>query len=196
MERYDWMIYVFGAFLIYTGIRMAFHRDAEVHPERNPILRLTRRVVPMTGDFEGEGFFVRRAGKLYATPLFAVIVVVMTTDVVFAVDSIPAIFAITSSAFVVWTANAFAVLGLRPLYFMLAGMIQRFVYLQTGLSVVLVFVGVKFMISDVVGKVPIWVSLPFIATVVTASILASLWKTRGEKRGTVPGAGDDPVARS
>jgi tellurite resistance protein TerC len=196
LERYDWMIYVFGAFLIYTGIRMAFHRDAEVHPERNPILRLTRRVVPMTGDFEGEGFFVRRAGKLYATPLFAVIVVVMTTDVVFAVDSIPAIFAITSSAFVVWTANAFAVLGLRPLYFMLAGMIQRFVYLQTGLSVVLVFVGVKFMISDVVGKVPIWVSLPFIATVVSVSILASLWKTRGEKRGAVPGAGDDPAARS
>src|SRR3712207_2772785 len=196
LERYDWMIYVFGAFLIYTGIRMAFHRDAEVHPERNPILRLTRRVVPMTGDFEGEGFFVRRAGKLYATPLFAVIVVVMTTDVVFAVDSIPAIFAITSSAFVVWTANAFAVLGLRPLYFMLAGMIQRFVYLQTGLSVVLVFVGVKFMISDAVGKVPIWVSLPFIATVVGASILASLWKTRGEKRGAVPGAGDDPVAGS
>src|SRR3712207_3320124 len=196
LERYDWMIYVFGAFLIYTGVRMAFHRDAEVHPERNPILRLTRRVVPTTSDFEGEGFFVRRAGKLYATPLFAVIIVVMTTDVVFAVDSIPAIFAITSSAFVVWTANAFAVLGLRPLYFMLAGMIQRFVYLQTGLSVVLVFVGVKFMISDVVGKVPIWVSLPFIATVVTASILASLWKTRGEKRGTVPRAGDDPVAGS
>src|ERR671917_2329817 len=115
LERYDWMIYVFGAFLIYTGIRMVFHRDTEVHPERNPVLRLTRRLIPMTSDFEDEGFFVRRAGKLVATPLFAVIVVVMTTDVVFAVDSIPAIFAITSSAFVVWTANAFAVLGLRPL---------------------------------------------------------------------------------
>jgi tellurite resistance protein TerC len=102
------MIYVFGAFLIYTGIRMAFHRDAEVHPERNPVLRQVRRLVPMTSDFEGEGFFVRRAGKLLATPLFAVIIVMMTTDVVFAVDSIPAIFAITSSAFIVWTANAFA----------------------------------------------------------------------------------------
>lgn len=186
LERYDWMIYVFGAFLIYTGIRMAFHRDAEVHPERNPVLRLTRRLVPMTPDFEGEGFFVRRGGKLLATPLFAVIIVVMTTDVVFAVDSIPAIFAITSSAFIVWTANAFAVLGLRPLYFMLAGMIGRFVYLQTGLSVVLVFVGVKFMISEVVGKVPIWVSLPFIATVVAVSILASLYKTRGQQREGVP----------
>jgi tellurite resistance protein TerC len=186
LERYDWMIYVFGAFLIYTGIRMAFHRDAEVHPERNPVLRLVRRLVPMTSDFEGEGFFVRRAGKLLATPLFAVIIVVMTTDVVFAVDSIPAIFAITSSAFIVWTANAFAVLGLRPLYFMLAGMIGRFVYLQTGLSVVLVFVGVKFMISEAVGKVPIWVSLPFIVTVVAVSILASLYKTRGQQREGVP----------
>ncbi len=195
LERYDWMIYVFGAFLIYTGIRMAFHRDSEVHPERNPLLRLTRRLIPMTSDFEDEGFFVRRAGKLVATPLFAVIVVVMTTDVVFAVDSIPAIFAITSSAFVVWTANAFAVVGLRPLYFMLAGMIRRFVYLQTGLSVVLVFVGVKFVVSDLVGKVPIWVSLPFVATVVTVSILASLWKTRGEGHGAVPGAESDPVAR-
>jgi tellurite resistance protein TerC len=190
LERYDWMIYVFGAFLIYTGIRMAFHRDSEVHPERNPVLRLVRRVVPMTPDFEGEGFFVRRAGRLYATPLFAVIVVVMTTDVVFAVDSIPAIFAITSSVFVVWTANAFAVLGLRPLYFMLAGMIRRFVYLQTGLSVVLVFVGVKFMVSDLVGKVPIWFSLPFIATVVGVSILASLWKTRGQEREALSGVGD------
>ena len=189
LERYDWMIYVFGAFLIYTGIRMVFHRDTEVHPERNPVLRLVRRVVPMTPDFEGEGFFVRRAGRLCATPLFAVIVVVMTTDVVFAVDSIPAIFAITSSVFVVWTANAFAVLGLRPLYFMLAGMIRRFVYLQTGLSVVLVFVGVKFMVSDLVGKVPIWVSLPFIATVVGVSILASLWKTRGQEREALPGVG-------
>jgi tellurite resistance protein TerC len=190
LERYDWMIYVFGAFLIYTGIRMAFHRDSEIHPERNPVLRLTRRLIPMTPDFEGEGFFTRRAGKLYATPLFAVIVVVMTTDVVFAVDSIPAIFAITSSAFVVWTANAFAVLGLRPLYFMLAGMIRRFVYLQTGLSVVLVFVGVKFVVSDLVGKVPIWVSLPFIATVVGVSILASLWKTRKQEREAMPGAED------
>jgi tellurite resistance protein TerC len=158
---------------------MALHRDAEVHPERNPVLRLVRRVVPMTPDFQGEKFFTRQAGKLFATPLFAVIVMIGTTDVIFAVDSIPAIFAITSSTFVVWSANAFAVLGLRPLYFMLAGMIDRFVYLSVGLSIVLVFVGAKFILSDLVGKVPIWISLPFIATVVTVSILASLWKTRG-----------------
>jgi tellurite resistance protein TerC len=180
LERYDWMVYVFGIFLIYTGIRMAFHRDEEVHPERNPVLLLVRRMLPMTADFQGQRFFVRHAGKLYATPLLAVVAVVGTTDGVFAVDSVPAIFAITSSSFVVWSANAFAVLGLRPLYFMLAGMIERFVYLSVGLSVVLVFVGVKFMISDLVGKVPIWVSLPFIATVVGISIVASLWKTRGQ----------------
>jgi tellurite resistance protein TerC len=179
LERYDWMVYVFGVFLIYTGIRMAFHRDEEVHPERNPILMVVRRALAMTPDFQDERFFVRQAGKLYATPLLAVIVVVMTTDVIFAVDSVPAIFAITSSTFIVWSANAFAVLGLRPLYFMLAGMIERFVYLSAGLSIVLIFVGVKFMISDLVGKVPIWISLPFIATVVGVSIAASLWKTRG-----------------
>jgi tellurite resistance protein TerC len=188
LERYDWMIYIFGAFLVYTGVRMAFHRDAEIHPERNPVLRALRRLVPMTPDFHDERFFVRKAGKLFATPLFAVIVVVGTTDVVFAVDSIPAIFAVTSSSFVVWSANAFAVLGLRPLYFMLAGMIDRFVYLQAGLSVVLVFVGVKFLVSDLVGKVPIWVSLPFIAIVIGVSILASLWKTRGPERRTLPGS--------
>jgi tellurite resistance protein TerC len=188
LERYDWMIYVFGVFLVYTGIRMAFHRDAEVHPERNPVLRVVRRLVPMTHDFQDEKFFVRKAGKLFATPLFAVIIIVGTTDVVFAVDSIPAIFAITSSSFVVWSANAFAVLGLRPLYFMLAGMMERFVYLQAGLSVVLVFVGVKFLISDLVGKVPIWVSLPFIVTAVSVSILASLWKTRDQDRRALPGS--------
>ena len=188
LERYDWMVYVFGVFLIYTGIRMAFHRDEEVHPERNPILLLVRRTLPMTADFQGERFFVRRGGKFYATPLLAVIAMVMTTDVVFAVDSVPAIFAITSSTFVVWSANAFAVLGLRPLYFMLAGMIERFVYLSVGLSIVLIFVGVKFMISDLVGKVPIWISLPFIATVVSVSIAASLWKTRDQHRGAPPGA--------
>ena len=189
LNRYEWVVYVFGVFLIYTGVRMALHRDAEVHPERNPVLRLVRRLVPMTQDFQGNNFFVRNAGKLMATPLFAVIIVVGTTDVVFAVDSIPAIFAITSSAFIVWSTNAFAVLGLRPLYFMLAGMIERFVYLSIGLSVVLIFVGAKFIYSGLFdAKVPIWASLPFILIVVTTSILASLYKTRGQGPGSVPGA--------
>jgi tellurite resistance protein TerC len=188
LERYDWMIYIFGAFLIYTGIRMARHRDHEVHPEKNPVLRLLRRLMPMTPDYRGQRFLVREKGRLMATPLLAVLIAVETTDVVFAVDSIPAIFAITTNTFVVYTSNAFAILGLRALYFMLAGLIKRFVYLSLGLSIILVFVGVKFMISDIVGKVPIWVSLPFIATVITVSILASLWKTRGQGREALPGS--------
>lgn len=179
------MVYVFGVFLIYTGIRMARHGTQEVHPERNPILRLLRRVLPMTDGYRGQKFLVREnagtgRGKLMATLLLAVLIAVETTDVVFAVDSIPAIFAITSNTFVIWTSNAFAILGLRALYFMLAGMMKRFVYLSIGLSVVLVFVGTKFIWSGLFGKVPIWISLPFIATVVTVSIAASLWSTRGQ----------------
>ena len=180
LETYDWMVYLFGAFLIYTGIRMARHSNQEVHPERNPVLRLLRRVLPMTDGYRGQKLLVRERGKLMATPLLAVLIAVETTDVVFAVDSIPAIFAITTNTFVVWTSNAFAILGLRALYFMLAGLMQRFVYLSLGLSVVLVFVGAKFIWSDLFGKVPIWFSLPFIATVVAVSIAASLWKTRGK----------------
>jgi tellurite resistance protein TerC len=180
LETYDWMVYLFGAFLIYTGIRMSRHSNQEVHPERNPVLRLLRRVLPMTDGYRGQKLLVRERGKLMATPLLAVLIAVETTDVVFAVDSIPAIFAITTNTFVVWTSNAFAILGLRALYFMLAGLMERFVYLSLGLSVVLVFVGAKFIWSDLFGKVPIWVSLPFIATVVAVSIGASLWKTRGK----------------
>ena len=178
LETYDWMVYLFGAFLIYTGIRMARHSNREVRPERNPVLRLLRRILPMTDGYRGQKLLVRERGKLMATPLLAVLIAVETTDVVFAVDSIPAIFAITTNSFVVWTSNAFAILGLRALYFMLAGLMQRFVYLSLGLSVVLVFIGAKFIWSDLFGKVPIWVSLPFIATVVAVSIGASLWKTR------------------
>ena len=183
LEAYDWMVYLFGAFLIYTGIRMARHSNQEVHPERNPVLRLLRRILPMTSSYRGQKFLVWEGpgrSRLMATPLLAVLIAVETTDVVFAVDSIPAIFAITTNPFVVWTSNAFAILGLRALYFMLAGLMKRFVYLSLGLSVVLVFVGVKFIWSDLFGKVPIWVSLPFIATVVAVSIAASLWKTRGQ----------------
>ncbi|CAA9441093.1 MAG: Integral membrane protein TerC [uncultured Rubrobacteraceae bacterium] len=185
LERYDWMVYLFGAFLIYTGIRMARHSNQEVHPERNPVLRLVRRVLPMTDGYRGQKFLVREGpgrGRLMATPLLAVLIAVETTDVVFAVDSIPAIFAITTNTFVIWTSNAFAILGLRALYFMLAGLMQRFVYLSLGLSIVLVFVGAKFIWTDLFGKVPIWVSLPFIATVVAVSIAASLWKTRDQAK--------------
>jgi tellurite resistance protein TerC len=180
LETYDWMVYLFGVFLIYTGIRMARHSNQEVHPDRNPVIKLLRRILPMTDGYRGQNLLVRERGRLMATPLLAVLIAVETTDVVFAVDSIPAIFAITTNTFVVWTSNAFAILGLRALYFMLAGLMQRFVYLSLGLSVVLVFVGVKFIWSDLFGKVPIWVSLPFITTVVAVSIVASLWKTHGK----------------
>jgi tellurite resistance protein TerC len=194
LERFHWMLYVFGVFLIYTGIRMARHRDnREVHPERNPLLKLARRALPVTSDYRGQKFVVREGGRLMATPLLAVLITVETTDVVFAVDSIPAIFAITTDPFVVWTSNSFAILGLRALYFMLAGLMRRFVYLSIGLSIILIFVGVKFIISDLVGEVPIWVSLPFIATVVAVSILASLRRTRGQEREAMPGSSFRPT---
>ena len=194
LERFHWMLYIFGVFLIYTGIRMARHRgDKEVHPERNPLLKLARRALPVTDDYRGQKFVVREGGRLTTTPLLAVLITVETADLIFAVDSIPAIFAITTNTFVVWTSNSFAILGLRALYFMLAGLMRRFVYLGLGLSIILVFVGVKFIISDLVGEVPIWVSLPFIAMVVAVSILASLWRTRGKEREAMPGSSFGPT---
>ena len=176
LENFHWMIYVFGGFLVFTGIRMARHRNEEMHPERNPVLRLFRRVIPTTDGYHGQRFVVRHAGALMATPLMAVLVLVETTDIIFAVDSIPAIFAVTSDPFLVFTSNAFAILGLRALYFMLAGMMERFVYLKVGLAAVLVFVGAKMLLSDVV-KVPIWASLLAIATMIGVSILVSLRAT-------------------
>jgi tellurite resistance protein TerC len=177
LEQFAWAIYVFGTFLVVTGLRMAFHRDAEVHPDRNPVLRLLRRVMPLTPHYREEHFVVREAGKWMATPLLAVLVVIETTDVVFAVDSIPAIFAVTSDTFLVFTSNAFAILGLRALYFVLAGAMGRFIYLKVGLAVVLVFVGVKMLLSDV-WHIPIALSLAFIATTITVAILVSLRATR------------------
>lgn len=179
LDRFHWTIYVFGAFLMITGIRMATHRHEEIHPERNPVLKVFRRIVRTTPDYRGQRFVVRDAGVLVATPLLAVLVIVETTDILFAVDSIPAIFAVTREPFLVFTSNAFAILGLRALYFMLAGMIKRFAYLKFGLSVVLVFVGVKMTISELF-KVPTWASLAFIAVVLTVSIVASLVRTAAE----------------
>ena len=181
LDRFHFTIYIFGAFLVLTGIRMAMHRDEEVHPERNPVLTLFRRIVPMTSAYHGQRFTVIEAGKRVATPLMAVLVLVETTDVLFAVDSIPAIFAVTDDPFIVFTSNAFAILGLRALYFMLAGMIHRFVYLKLGLAVVLVFVGVKMLVSSVY-TIPIWASLTFIAASITISVIASLRSTAGSDR--------------
>lgn len=174
LESFHWTIYVFGVFLVLTGIRMARHDDAEVHPERNPMLKLLRRFTPITTEYHGQRFFVKQGAKRVATPLLAVLIAIETTDVLFAVDSIPAIFAITDEPFLVFTSNAFAILGLRALYFLLAGMISRFTYLKIGLAAVLVFVGTKMLLTDVL-HLPVYASLAVIATVLTVSIVAS-WR--------------------
>ncbi len=181
LETFHWTIYVFGGFLVLTGIKMARHRGGEVHPERNPVLRGLRRFVPITAEYRGQRFFVKEGVKRYATPMLAVLVAVETTDVLFAVDSIPAIFAVTKEPFLVFTSNAFAILGLRALYFLLAGMMSRFVYLKLGLAAVLVFVGAKMLLTDVY-HVPVWASLLVIAALLAASVYASLRATsRSEK---------------
>ena len=179
IQRFHWIMYVFGAFLIFTGIRMAMQDEADIEPESNPVLRLVRRLLPVTHDFRGQQFFVREpmrrgeSARLLATPLFIVLVLVETTDLIFAVDSIPAIFAVTRDPLIVYTSNVCAILGLRSLYFILAGVIHRFQYLKLGLAVVLTFVGVKMLIGGVY-EIPIFVSLLIIAVILAASMLASL----------------------
>ena len=177
LKEFHWIIYIFGAFLIFTGIRMAVHRNEEMHPEHNPVVRLLRRIMPVTENYERDHFFIRRAGKLLATPLFLVLLVVETTDLIFAVDSIPAIFAVTNDPFIVYTSNVFAILGLRSLYFLLAGVIDKFYYLKLGLSVVLAFVGTKMVIVDIY-KIPIGLSLGVIASILAISVIASLRRSR------------------
>jgi tellurite resistance protein TerC len=177
LETFHWIIYVFGAFLIFTGIRMARHQDEELKPDQNPIVKFFRRFVPVTENYEGDKFFIRRAGTLFATPLFLVLLVVESTDLVFAVDSIPAIFAVTRDPFIVYTSNVCAILGLRALYFLLANVMHQFQYLKLGLSVVLTFIGIKMVIVDLY-HIPVGVSLAVVASVLTISIVASLWKTK------------------
>ncbi len=173
VQRFHWAMYVFGAILLATGVKLLVHRTQEIHPERNPLVRGFQRIFPVTHEFAGDRFTVVRDGRRYATPLLLALVAVEVTDVVFAVDSIPAIFAITKDPFIVFTSNIFAILGLRSLYFLLAGVITRFVYLKVGLSLVLVFVGAKMLVADFY-KVPIGASLGIIATILGASVVASL----------------------
>ena len=172
IQRFHWIVYVFGAFLVYSGFKLLRQGEAEIHPEKNPVLRLFRRLVPVTKDYEGDKFFVRRPGLL-ATPLLVVLVVVETTDLLFAVDSIPAILAITRDAFIVYTSNVFAILGLRSMYFALAGMMEMFRYLHYGLSVVLMFVGGKMLLSHYY-EVPTAVALGAVAGILLLSVAASL----------------------
>lgn len=173
LEAFHGVVYVFGGFLVFTGIRMLAQRDAEPRPDRSPVLRLFRRVVPSVPDYEGPRFTVVHAGKRFATPLLAVLVVVEATDLVFAVDSIPAVFAVTKDPFIVYTSNVFAILGLRAMYFLLAGILDRFRYLKVGLATVLIFVGVKMAIVDVYA-IPVGVSLAVVAGILGVSIVASL----------------------
>jgi len=176
LRRFHVITYLFGAILVYSGIKLFREGESEIQPEKNPVLRLFRKFVPVTKDFEGNRFFVRRRG-LYATPLLVVLLVVETTDLVFAVDSIPAILAITLNAFVVYTSNVFAILGLRAMYFALAGMLDVFHYLHYGLAVILMFVGAKMLGSSYV-EIPTLATLGIVGLVLAVSIGASLLKPR------------------
>jgi tellurite resistance protein TerC len=173
IHRFHWLIYVFGAFLVYTGIKLAFGEKEEIDPEKNPVLKLFRRLIPVTASYEGSKFFVRSNGKILATPLMVVLVVVETTDVIFATDSIPAILAVTLDPFIVYTSNIFAVLGLRALFFVLAGMMRKFRFLNYGISFILAFVGAKMLVSDIY-KFPILVALSVVALVLVLSVAASI----------------------
>jgi len=181
-----WVLYIFGAFLILTGVKMLVQRNQHADPSRSVVLRVFRRLVPVTDDFDGQRFVTRRAGVLMATPLLAVLVVIEITDVIFAVDSIPAIFAITQEPFLVFASNAMAILGLRAMYFLLAGVMHRFVYLKLGLSLVLVWVGIKMIVSHGFMTIPTTVSLGVIAVILTASVVASLLATRSRTESERP----------
>jgi tellurite resistance protein TerC len=175
LHEFHWIIYLFGAFLILTGVRMARHDPAEQHPENNPLLRFLRRFLPLTHTYDHDRFFVRQAGRRLATPLLLVLVAIESADLLFAVDSIPAVLAVTSDPFIVYTSNVFAILGLRALYFVFATVVSQFYYLRHGLSVILTFVGAKMLLADIY-KIPIGVSLLVIAGILAAAMAASFWR--------------------
>jgi tellurite resistance protein TerC len=182
IAKFHAIIYLFGAFLVFTGLKMAWAKDKQIHPERNPVLRLFKKMVAVTTDYRGRHFFVREGGRWLATPLFVVLTLIESSDIIFAVDSIPAIFAVTKDPYIVFTANVFAILGLRSLYFALAGVMQLFHHLHYGLSIILVFVGVKMVLSDIY-KIPIGVSLGAVALIIAGSIAASLiWPRKDTKK--------------
>jgi tellurite resistance protein TerC len=181
ITRFHWIIYIFGAFLVYTGIKMFAQEDTDIQPEENPIVRAVTRYIPITRHYEEEKFFTRVQGKLTGTLLLLVLVIVEVTDLIFAVDSIPAIFAITTNTFIVYTSNVFAILGLRSMYFLLAGVVERFQYLRMGLAIVLTFIGVKMLIEVFHLVISVEISLIVVATVLLASVVASiLWPKAAE----------------
>lgn len=186
ITNFAWIIYIFGAFLILTGVKMIVKRETEIHPEQNPLVRWFKRLMPVTSDYRGSRFFVRENGVLMATPLFIVLLLIEFTDLIFAVDSIPAIFAVTKDPFIVYTSNVFAILGLRSLYFALAGVMHKFHYLKVGLGIVLTFVGVKMILAHTAWKIDTLVSLGVIVVVLTASVLASMLWPKPVKTSLLP----------
>jgi tellurite resistance protein TerC len=182
ITRFSWVLYLFGVFLIFTGIRMAFRRSEQIHPERNPVVRWFRKCVPVTPDYHEDKFAVREGGRWSATPLLVVLVCVEATDLMFATDSIPAIFAVTLDPFIVYSSNVFAILGLRSLYFVLAGAMNLFHYLKFGLGMVLAFIGTKMLLAHTAWKIETLPALLVVAIVLAVSIIASLLRSRREKR--------------
>jgi len=181
LQKFHWVIYIFGAFLILTGIKLLLKRDDEIHPERNPVFRLFKSMVRSVSEYHSGRFFLSKNGKWYATPLLLVLVSIEVTDVIFALDSIPAIFAVTSDPFIVYTSNIFAILGLRSLYFLLAGVMHKFQYLKIGLALVLAFVGTKMVLADIY-KIPIAASLGVVAALITGSVILSLWRSEKDTK--------------
>jgi len=174
LDRFHWIIYIFGGFLVYTGLKMFKQEETDLKPDQNPVVKLVTRFLPLTNYYEEQKFFTKVNGKRAGTLLFLVLVVVEVTDLVFAVDSIPAIFAVTTNTFIVYTSNVFAILGLRSMYFLLAGVVEKFHYLRVGLAIVLTFIGAKMLIVAAGIHIPIWFSLIFVAVVLVGSVVASL----------------------
>jgi tellurite resistance protein TerC len=201
LDAFHYTIYVFGAFLVITGIRLARHRNVEIHPERNPVLRLIARALPMSTTYQQDKLVARQQGRLVATPLLGALALIATFDVVFAVDSIPAIFAITRDTFIVYAANAFSLLGLASLYFVLAGMIDRFRYLNLGLAAVLVFVGLKMTLADLY-TIPVYLSLAVIVIALAAAVAVSMvrpgatLRTQADTTALRPQAMPEPTVRN
>jgi len=180
IHKFHWLIYIFGGFLIFTGIRILTQGDLKLDPEKNPVVKFVRKIFRVTPDFEGDKFFIKRDNILWATPLFVVVVLIEATDLIFAVDSIPAILAVSEDSFIVYTSNVFAILGLRSLYFALAGMEKYFTHLKYGLSAILIFVGAKMCIADFY-KVPIEISLAFIILTLAIAVLTSMVMQRNDR---------------
>ncbi len=193
IQRFEWILYLFGVFLIYTGFKMLREGETEVDPDKNPVVRKFQKLVPMVADFGSGKFILRQAGKLVATPLALVVLTVETTDLMFATDSIPAIFGVTTDPFIVYTSNICAILGLRAMYFLLAAVVDRFTYLSTGISVVLMFIGAKMLVIDFYSM-PIGLSLAVVAAILVVSVVVSL--LRPPKQPSQPSKSDDALIRS